>query len=119
MSAKLIIHSVWTWDCPNLRVWRPPDRLVVAVTLNIDIGMKGRPGHDTFTMRLATPAGLATLPVRDGIVAVRPLLVVESFDFTAVWSWLQATVAGCARPTWQESVAELRRFFDWEYDGMS
>lgn len=115
---KLVIHSVWTWECANIRVWAPPDPELIATTINIDIGAKGRRGKDTFQLRLATPKGLAAIEARDGIIAIRPLLVIERYDFHVVWGWLQETVAKCEAAGWTDCVANLRRWFDWEYDGM-
>jgi hypothetical protein len=115
---KLVIHNVWTWDCANIRVWSPPDPDVIATTINLDIGAKGRAGTDTFQLRIASPKGLADMQARDGIVAIRPLLVIERYDFDSLWRWLQSTVAHCEAETWLACVDQLRRWFDWEYDGM-
>ncbi|MFT5430971.1 MAG: hypothetical protein ACI9OJ_001650 [Myxococcota bacterium] len=115
---KLVIHNVWTWDCGNLRIWEPADPSIIATTVNVDIGAKGRSGKDTFQLRIATPEGLMKIESRDGIVAIRPLLVLERYYFNDVWRWLQATVAKCEADSWLDCVANLRRWFDWEYDGM-
>ena len=115
---KLAIHNVWTWDCANLRIWEPADPSSLATTINVDIGAKGRPGTDTFQLRIATPQGLMNIESRDGIIAIRPLLVLQRYDFSAVWRWLQATVEQCEADSWLDCVAKLRRWFDWEYDGM-
>lgn len=85
----------------------------------VDIGERAKESADTFTLRVATPAGLAKLESRDGIVATRPLLVMARWDHDDLWRWLEHTVASCERPLWTHSVDALRRHFDWEYDGIA
>lgn len=115
---KLVLHSVGCWGNPNLRTWTPDDPDTIAVELMIDIGEKGKKGADMFTLKLATPKGLLELDSKDGIIATRPLLVMERYDFQLLWDWLQKTIATCERETWLDCVAELRVYFLWEYEGM-
>ncbi len=113
---KLIIKSVFTWEHPNLRTWEPLDPENIAETISIDIGSDKTKGADTFSIRIATPKGLSNLESRDGIIAVRPLIVIDRYDYNYLWSWLVKTVKSCEADTWLSSVEKLRLYFDWEYD---
>lgn len=113
---KLVIRSVWTWDHANIRTWTPFCAEDVAETINIDIGPKTSKGANTFSIRVATPKGLSRLDVRDGIIAIRPLLIIEKYDYQDLWNWLTKTVASCESDTWNASIDKLRMYFDYEYD---
>jgi len=117
MKGKLVIRSVSVWGHPNIRTWMPADPDRMAETVSLDIGERSKDAADTFTIRVATPAGLAGLEARDGIIAIRPLLIMQRYDFGDLWRWLEQTVAKCEEKSWPASVECLRRYFDWEYDG--
>ncbi len=84
--------------------------------MTLEIAPKGKKAAEEFSIKVATPAGLSTLDARDGILAVRPLLVMERYDFGQLWAWLEKTVAACQADTWNDCVEALRRYFSWEYD---
>lgn len=115
---KLVIRSAAVWGCPNLRQWQPDDPNTIAELVFIDIGPKGKQGADTFTLRVATVAGLAKLDAKDGIVATRPLLVMNRYDFADLWAWLERTVTSCEADSWTACVENLRRYFAWEYEAV-
>lgn len=116
MKTSLVVHSLSTWEHPNLRLWSPPDPSVVAETVTAQIGHRKSKGSDLFTVRVATPKGLASLTARDGILATRPLLVMERFDYDDLFRWFEATLATCDGDEWKVCVEKLRRHLDWEYD---
>lgn len=113
---KLTIHSVSSWDYPNIRVWDPIDPESIAVRVNIDIGEANRKGTERFSIGIATPKGLSKNEPINGILATSPLLVVDSYDYNNLWNWLNDTIKSCESDTWNESVEKLRRHFDYEYD---
>jgi hypothetical protein len=113
---KLVIRSVWVWGHPNIRTWQPDDPETIAELVFLEIGDKAKSSSDTFTLRVATPAGLATLESQEGIIATRPLLVMKRYDFDDLWRWLERTVAKCEKNTWSECVENLRLYFGWEYE---
>lgn len=115
---QLVIRSVGIWGEPNLRRWAPKDPNCIAEEVLIDIGPKSKKGADTFRIRLATPQGLESLEDRDGVLAMRPLIVMRRYEFSPFWHWLERTVKSCEGKEWPDCVNKLRRFFDWEYDDM-
>ncbi|MDE1461051.1 Imm8 family immunity protein [Spartinivicinus poritis] len=113
---KPIIKSVFTWDHVNIRTWEPINPNVIAETVYIDIGPDTKKRADSFSIRVATPAGLSNLEVHEGVIATRPLLIIDSYDYDNLWAWLVKTVKSCESNTWNASVEKLRLHFDWEYD---
>jgi hypothetical protein len=113
---KLVIHSVSCRNHPNIRTWEPDDPDDFVEELTLKIGPKGQKQADAFTIRVATPTGLARLPAVDGIIAMRPLVVMDRYDFELLWAWLQQTVETCETETWLSCVSELRVYFAWEHE---
>jgi hypothetical protein len=112
---RLVIRSVSSIDCPNVRIWRPDDAAVVAEELTVRIGPKSEKIADTFFLRVATPAGLASLSPSDGILAAHPLLVMRRYDFDDLWRWLEQRVAECEADTWLSCVDKLGAYFRCEH----
>ncbi|WP_366934945.1 Imm8 family immunity protein [Pyxidicoccus fallax] len=124
-ALKPAIHHVTDGTHHPFRTWVPdnPDEVVTHVAVSIGVktqgkGAKGRlKSSDEFTIMVATPAGLATLEDTDGVIlANRKLVVLRRYDYDLLWRWLEATVASCEAPTWEECVRKLREHFHWEFD---
>lgn len=113
----LIIRSVGVGSHANIRMWQPEDPSIVAEDVYVSIGLKSKKGADIFHIRIATPAGLATLEDHQGIIATRPLLVMRRYTFDDLWHWLERTVTSCEEETWPSCVEKLKLYFGWEYDG--
>lgn len=114
---RLVLHSVATASIRNLRTWSPEDPEVFCETLYLYIGPGPRShGTNIFTITAATPKGLMARGAVNNIICEGPMLIIQVYDWTTLWSWLDRTVRACLAPTWDESVQRLRRWFRWEYD---
>lgn len=118
MKTQLVLHGLTTGDVPNLRLWSPADPATVSVFVMASIGHRSVKGTDDFTIRVATPAGLSALTAKQGVLAQRPLLVIETFEFDILWRWFQDLIEKCDGPSWTECRDRLRRHLDWEYDSL-
>jgi hypothetical protein len=112
---KLVVHSA-SIEHKNMRVWRPEKPDNFSTFLVVAIGGKSRRSTSDFSIRIATPNGLAAVDSQTSIIAMRPLIVVKDFNYDDLWSWLTATVEACEADTWEGSVELLQRNFHWEYD---
>lgn len=121
------IQSVGIADSPNVRKWDPDDPDVVITFAFINVGPRTRgkgaldqvKKSDTFTIMVATPAGLDTLEPKDGILlSSRKLVVMRRYDVDALCRWLERTVASCEAATWEDCVDKLRAHFHWEFEAM-
>jgi hypothetical protein len=117
LKLRLVIRSVSVWGHPNIRTWEPENPGKIAEIVTVDIGPKTKKHADSFTIRVATPLGLTTLQPNNGILAIRPLLIMERYNFHDLWRWLETTVAKCEDETWNGCVDRLQRYFNWEYQG--
>lgn len=98
-------------------MWLPKNELIVCEFISVSIGEKGRKTKDGFSIRIATPDGLRQLASESGILASRPLLVMERYSFENLWRWLNDVVVACEAETWIKCVKNLKGYFDWEFDG--
>jgi len=126
-TVKPGIQSVGIAGSPNFRKWEPDDPDVVVTSAFINIGPRTRgkgaldqvKKSDTFTIMVATPAGLGTLESKDGILlSNRKLVVMRRYDVDDLWRWLERIVASCEAATWEDCVDKLRAHFDWEFETM-
>jgi len=115
--VKLVIYAIYSGDGKNLFSWKPEDDLVFIESILMDIGEKNKKGADLFSIRIATPEGLKLLKAEDGILAARPLIIVEKYDFNELWTYLNKIVLSCEADSWSDCVEKLRYHFNWEYDG--
>ena len=116
VKTQLILRGLSVWGHPNLRTWVPeyPDNF--AEVVSVDIGHRMGVGDDTFSIRVATPSGLAGMETHNGIIATGHLLVVDQFDYDHLWNWFESILIRCDSEDWTVCVGRLRRFLDWEYD---
>ena len=116
-TIRPVVHSVGTFDHPNLRRYQPEDPETVSFFLKIDIGQRGKKGSDSFTVHVATPKGLAQLPVGpEGTIASGKMLVIARYDYDQLWSWIEKVVALCEADRWERCLEKLRNRFHWEYE---
>lgn len=114
---QLVVHSLSIDGHRNIRTWEPADPLKVAEGVTLEIGPRGKKNVDIFWIEVATPRGLEELEAKDGIIAHRPLVVLERYDYHLLWDWVMKTVSSCEAQSWNDCLSRLRRFFGWEYDG--
>jgi hypothetical protein len=84
----------------------PPDPLDCAIDFQVIVGPKGSGESETFTFTVVTPVHLARIPEPTW---GRGLLILPSFDWSAVVRAVAQLMADCARPSWREVAAELSR----------
>jgi hypothetical protein len=116
-TSRLVIRAAWVGEHGKLETWAPDDETKFAVFVTLAIGFSRSQGANEFSIRVATPLGLDELTPHGGVIATRPLLVVERYDHAALRRWLETTVTACEGGTWNDCVERLRRHFSWEYDG--
>jgi hypothetical protein len=117
-QVKLELRSIVSGDIRRLRTWVPASPAEVYVQVTIGIGEAGMEGVHFFKLMVATPEGLNEVahafPNHD--LPDRNLLVFRSYSWEALVQRLERIVNRCCRPTWDESVHCLERFFEWEYE---
>lgn len=113
MRARL--YSIFSSDVDRLETWSPvsPD---FAVTVRLMVGPDPGAGEESFDVTVCSAAWLERRAAREGIVDVRHHVVVESFDWPKLGSYLQRKVEACSGASWDEVAGQLARFAYWEFE---
>ena len=76
--------------------------------------MEDSPGAEYFGIVVATSQGMQGKPERRNV----KLLVVRSYGWPEIETTLTSWVESAIGVSWSQIVDELRKKFDWEYEGM-
>jgi hypothetical protein len=92
--------------------WKPQNPRSVALRLILQIGWDDDPGPDDFTVYCITN------DLRDAFkINSRATIYCEEFEWPKIKESILNILKKCERATWDESVKQLRKRFDWEYEG--
>ncbi|MGJ4748733.1 immunity 8 family protein, partial [Leptospira sp. SA-E8] len=91
-----------------------PDNFCVWLTLAI--GPEETEGSHLFQVGVCTVSWLENQLSVHGAYVLRHLILVESFDFELIKKTISEIIAKAERPTWEQSVPILSRYFAWEYE---
>ena len=83
----------------------PPNPEDCEVGFEAVIGPRGAEGEEAFRFLVVTPASFRRM---HGATWGRGRLVVERFDWKIVVAAVAELLFSCSRPTWEESLEELR-----------
>jgi hypothetical protein len=97
-----------------LEQWKPANPRSVALAMCLAIGWDDDVGADYFRVYVVTNDLRSHLPRRSNA-----WVYVDVFKWHDVLTSLLNILGKCERGTWDDSVRELRRRFDWEYEGMA
>lgn len=114
-TQREIDAGVRMLDCIEvIEQWQPVNPRSVALRMCLHIGWRDDPGTDHFHLYLVTN------DLRSHIYSNRiaSFIFVDEFVWPKVLASFLNTIRMCDRTTWEASVEELRKRFDWEYEGM-
>ncbi|MFZ5566182.1 MAG: immunity 8 family protein [Pseudomonadota bacterium] len=100
----------------NLNTYTPqvPDNFCVWLTLSI--GPEGVEGSHLFQVGVCTVSWLEHQLSGQRAYVLRHMILVDSFDFELIKKTIHEIIANAERPTWEQSVPILSRYFAWEYE---
>ena len=97
-----------------LEQWEPSNPRSVALAMCLAIGWDDDTGTNDFRVHVVTNDLRSHLPRRSAA-----WVYVDVFEWQSVLASLLDVMRKCERATWDDSVQELRKCFDWEYEGMA
>lgn len=97
-----------------LQQWKPSNPRSVALSICLAIGWDDDIGTNNFHVHVVTRDLRSRLPRRS-----TAWVFVDVFEWQSVLASLLNILRKCERATWDDSVQELRKRFDWEYEGMA
>jgi hypothetical protein len=112
---KLTLKSI-DFGSEDLSTYSPeiPDNF--CVWLNLAIGPEGVEGSHLFQVGICTVSWLAHQLSIENAIFLRHMILVESFDFELIKRAVGEIIEKAERPSWEESVPVLSRYFAWEFE---
>jgi hypothetical protein len=111
---KAKIQGIDCSDLPNFRTWVPGSPAEVYVPLTLYIGPSDSPGADLFSIVVATSQGMEGKPNR----RKWKTMIVRDYKWSEIEATLISWVENASGVSWTQITDELRKKFDWEYEGM-
>jgi hypothetical protein len=93
--------------------WQPVNPRSVALSLCLYIGWDDDIGSDYFYLSVVTD------DLRPHFPRSSAQVYVHTFDWDSLLLSILKIIKKCERDTWEASVNELRRRFNWEFEGMA
>jgi hypothetical protein len=93
-----------------------PDSPRDSTLLVFAAGPADRPGEETFQATVCTPAALAELVARDGVVPGRHYIFVESLNTEQVENFVHDRLRRISGETWTELAEKIGRIGYWEFE---
>jgi len=93
--------------------WQPANPKSVALSFGLYIGWDDDIGSDLFEMYVVSNDLRAYFPHSIDQIYV------DTFDWNSLLLSILNILKKCERDTWEASVNELRRRFNWEFEGMA
>lgn len=112
---RAAIRSLMSLDVNDLEGWRP-ETDSWAIGLQLLAGPADGLGEESFDLTVASPAWLAARARRDGVVDGRHHLIMESYDWPLLRSYIERRVHQCEGSTWGEVAEKLARLGYWEFE---
>lgn len=110
------IKNLFSLEIDNLERFIPEDPDVFRVPIRLVAGPEGKEGEESFDFEVCSPRWLEREVTGDGVLLVRHRLLMNSFDFTRVRSFVERYVRGCEGSSWNEVANKLARLGQWEFE---
>ena len=114
-DVRATLRHMTSPDVYDLTTWHPPDS-DFAILLQLLVGPSDGPGEESFDLTVCTPGWLMTRVQEEGIVDARHTLVVDAFDYGALFRFLNRRVSDCEGETWEAIAQKLSRLGHWEFE---
>jgi hypothetical protein len=112
-SSDLVGQDGIVWELRGL-----PDQDTVRINFDLNIGEVGTDTSDIFTSVIFTGNAKTEYLRTEDLPYEGRVFYFDRFEGKRIWDHLNAVVASCARPTWEETATELNKHFLWEFEGM-
>jgi len=112
-QTELELKDVFAPDVHKIRTWKPNDPFDVFFLLELSIGTTIGEGADLFSVFVATPQGLS----RKKNMSIKKIVVLQEYSWESLYQKLLDIIESSAEDSWEGSVENLQKYFDWEYQG--
>jgi hypothetical protein len=102
-------------DALDLPAWMPEGE-DFAILIQVMAAPEDSEGEESFDLTLCTPGWITHALTTEKIMMGRHLLIVQSFDYQQVLSYITNYVTSCEGDTWPEVADKLGRLGQWEFE---
>lgn len=100
----------------DLNTYTPQMPHNFCVWLTLAIGPEDEESSDLFQVAICSVTWLAHQLSINSAYVLRHMILVESFDFELIKNTVGEIIENAERPSWEESVQILCRYFAWEFE---
>lgn len=121
VQPNMICAEVRCLESNNLADWsdferyQSPDVFDDYGWFHVTVGAAGIEGGNDFQVCVATPRAVGRAKQTGSI----PGIIVDQFDAASVRNAINDRIVSVRAHTWEQIVDELRKFMQWEYEGMA
>lgn len=112
---KPILKGLSSLDLPDGHSL-PDDPSDCWAVVTANLGVTGNDAGDDFTFYVCTPSRLERVLSEEPELWGRHLLIVETFDWTAVRRAVERLCDRVQGDTWEEIAGQLGRYLGWEFE---
>lgn len=113
MNAAL--RHILSFDVQDVASWAPPTA-EFAIGLRLLVGPEGEEGEESFDLTVCSPGWLEARVRNESVYDARHHLVVMTFDYPLLASYLKRRVEACHGSSWNEVARQLARLAYWEFE---
>jgi hypothetical protein len=119
LVVTAVLKSLSWYDVTvPLEDYIPEDPANVSLHLVASVGiLGGGDGADLFDIHVCTPRWLAGEVDADPIEIGAGMLIVSTYDYARVASFIRDYISGCQGRTWLEAALRVCKIGNWEFDG--
>lgn len=113
---KATIRSFFSTDISNLATYQPDEDDNFGFLLQLMVGPTEGKGEESFDVEVCTPNWLAHTYAKSDLVIGRHHLIVFSYDYERIRSFLTSYVEKCEGASWREVAMKVSRLGKWEFE---
>ena len=111
-AMRAVLRGIESPDVDDISTFEPPGPSF-SIPLQMIVGPAGSVGEESFDVVVCSPAWLSEKP---GPVIGRHLLVVNSFQWKKIRTFLELQVGACEGEDWSEVAKLVGRIGHWEFE---
>jgi len=116
MTVRAEIKRLHSPDVHDLSTYVPEEPERFGLLLRIIAGPVGTDGEESFDVVVCTARWISGHLGPEGMLVERHYLLVDSYDYRRLESFLGRYVDGCVGTTWEEAALKLARLGMWEFE---
>lgn len=116
MESKPVIHGFYCSDHDPIEKWIPSDITSIDFWMDIYLGPDNNPSGEYFSVHVMSTKNIRNIR---NFKNKKYILEIQEYSWGNIINKIDAILDNCNGNNWQEMTEKLRKYFYWEYEGMS